>query len=239
MERQPMYIKMYASIKNKILDGDYAVGQLLPPEPALEKQYNTSRTTVRRAVELLAREGYVVVQQGKGTEVLDYITMQNLNKISSFSKTLIDKGYEVKSKSTYIDLVLASEFVARGLKLKEAEEVVRVQRVQLSNNQPIAIITNYLPQKIGYSLLTNDDDFVSLYQYIEEHCLINIDSSNDRISAKSASFSEAQMLDVPVGTALISLKRVCYAKKEPVSVDVLKIVGSKYEFEVNLLNLDS
>lgn len=238
MPRQPIYEKVLNSIKAKIIDGEYETGELLPPEPALEKEYSVSRTTIRKAVEVLVRDGYVKVKQGKGTEVLDYVTMQKLNKVTSFSKTLLDKGHTVKPKTIYIDTTEATVSVAKGLKVKEGTEVVRVQRVQLSNDKPIAIITNYLTKEVGGCLLTNNVDFVSLYQFIEEQSGISIDSSNDRISAKSADFAEAQMLEVPVKTALIYLKRVCYAQGKPISVDILKVVGDKYEFVVNLLGRD-
>ena len=42
------------------------------------------------------------------------------------------------------------------------------------------------------------------------------------------------MLDVPVGTALIYLVRVCYSSGRIVGSDHCRILGSRYEFEVQM-----
>lgn len=69
MARTPAYKAVYFSIKRAIQDGSYKAGSLLPSEPELEKQFNVSRTTVRKAISLLTTEGYLDVKQGRGTLV--------------------------------------------------------------------------------------------------------------------------------------------------------------------------
>lgn len=51
------YLVVYETLKGRIIDEQYPVDSLLPPEPVLEKLFGVSRTTVRRAVEMLSREG--------------------------------------------------------------------------------------------------------------------------------------------------------------------------------------
>ena len=46
------------------------------------------------------------------------------------------------------------------------------------------------------------------------------------------------MLDIPVGTALLYMRRICYAAGRPVCADRLSIVGDKYELEVNMVGRD-
>ena len=108
LDKTPAYVRVYNTLRGRILDGDYALGELLPPEPELEKQFLVSRTTVRKAVELLSREGLVEAKQGRGTRVLDYHTTQNINVVSSLSETLERKGCKVYCKNMYIDTVPAS-----------------------------------------------------------------------------------------------------------------------------------
>ena len=52
--RIPRYLWVYNTLKKQIEDREYVTGDHLPPEPELEKKYNVSRTTIRKAVELLA-----------------------------------------------------------------------------------------------------------------------------------------------------------------------------------------
>ncbi|MES5810641.1 GntR family transcriptional regulator [Mammaliicoccus sciuri] len=60
------YMKIYQSICEKILNGEYAHLQQLPSENELTKIYSTSRETVRKALNLLQEKGYIQKLRGKG-----------------------------------------------------------------------------------------------------------------------------------------------------------------------------
>ena len=88
MQKVTAYMTVYLSIKKLIKEGAYKPGMLLPTERDLEKIYAVSRITVRRAIAMLSDEGYVKVVQGKGTEVRDISTTQQLNTVTSITETL-------------------------------------------------------------------------------------------------------------------------------------------------------
>ena len=62
---QDVYCQLKADIYTK-----YPLGSFLPPELELMQIYNTSRTTIRRAVSILRDEHILDVRQGRGTQVL-------------------------------------------------------------------------------------------------------------------------------------------------------------------------
>jgi GntR family transcriptional regulator len=222
MGLKPAYARMYDALKKDIYNGEYAVGDLLPAEPELEKRFNVSRTTVRRAVDLLSREGLVSAKQGRGTQVLDYKTTQNLNTVSSISETLRQKGYEITSKGMQIDITGASHSVAKQLGINDGDKLVRIQRIQLADGKPVAIMRNFiLPEKVpGIEKYVNK--FSSLYEFLEERYSINIDSARDSISARCADFDEAAMLSVELGSAILYMRRITFEDGVPVSAVGLK-----------------
>lgn len=230
----PAYQRVYNALKARILEGDYGVGELLPSEPELERQFGVSRTTVRKAVENLSREGFVLAQQGRGTVVLDFSTRQNLNEVTSISETLERKGFTVVPKSMYIDRIEASQKLARELEVAPGAPLIRIQRIQLADGKPIAIMHNYLRAEAVPGIDRHSGKFHRLYDFLETEYGIVIDSAYDRITAKSASFSEAEMLQVPVGTALIYLIRNCYSAGKPVCADHCSIIGGRYDFEIRM-----
>ena len=63
----PLYQQIYDEIKDAIEKGVYAPKERIPSELELAEQYDVSRITVRRAVEELCSDGYLVKQQGRGT----------------------------------------------------------------------------------------------------------------------------------------------------------------------------
>lgn len=233
MKKIPAYMMVYDQLKEQIKRGEYPINTLLPTEPELEKCFEVSRTTIRKAVELLAREGFVQVKQGKGTTVLMNRTRQSLNLDASITETLIHKGCEVSSKSMYIDRIEAKGEIAENFSVLEGTELVRIQRIQLANQKPVAIMTNYLlPDRVP-EIKSYSNRFYSLYKFLEETYGVEIEAINTRVSAKEASFAEAEMLQVPIGTALTIIKRICLEKGRPICVDRVSILGESYEFKCN------
>lgn len=232
MAKIQAYMRVYNVLKKQILEGGYFIGSLLPTESELEKMFNVSRTTVRKAVEILCREGFLETRQGRGTEVLDYRTSQNLNVVTSTSETLERKGYKVVTRDMYIDRVKAHGRLAQDLGVEEGDEVIRVQRIQTADDVPIAIMKNYLKASLVPGIESHSNKFTRLYDFLYDFYGVAIDAAQDRITAKNASFEEAQMLGVPVGTALVYLSRICFQNDVPVDVDHVSLVGGRYEFEV-------
>ena len=232
--KQTAYKKVYNTLKQEIRDGKYETGKLLPPEHFLESRFEVSRTTIRRALELLARDGYIDSCQGRGTTVLDFTTVQRLNTLTSMTETLKSKGYKVKTKGMHIDLVEAPAKVAQALMIKEGEIVARIQRVQCANDQPIAIMTNYLPKELVPGIEAHNNEFTSLYNFLETKYNLVLTSAIEHLSAAVADFSEAQILGVTVGWALLVSTRVTYSDSKPVEYAHSRILGDKYRYAVHL-----
>ena len=234
MANNAMYNKVFETIKNRIDQGIYSVGELLPTEQELGEEFKVSRTTIRRAIELLSRDNYLYAKQGFGTMVLDYKTKQSLNAITSISETLRNKGMNVRSKTIHVDTIEATPSLADKLNVKPGALIARVQRIQLADEKPIAIMQNYLIADSVPDLQRYAKTNMSLYLYIEKEYNISIEKTNDQITARSSTFAEAEMLQIPVGAALIIFNRICYQQDKAVCVDYARIVGDRYEFELTL-----
>ena len=63
------YSMIYNDIKNDILNDVYKVGSLLPTEQVLSLKYDVNRSTLRKAMQMLADEGLIEKCPGKGTIV--------------------------------------------------------------------------------------------------------------------------------------------------------------------------
>jgi len=232
MTKQLMYHQIHDRLKKEILSERYAVGSLLPTEAELESEYSVSRTTIRKAMSMLANEGLVEIKQGRGTRVLNHKARQNFNRITSVTESLRKKGYQVTTKSMLIDQVPATYPLTEHLEVKEGESLARVQRIQLADGKPICIMTNYLPYSLVPELEKATGTFTALYQYLESNYDFNITNTKDRIFAVAASFYDAEVLDVLTGTPILQIERTCYNHGKPICFDQVKIIGSQYEVEI-------
>jgi GntR family transcriptional regulator len=227
-------MKVYQQVKNSILNETYPIGTLVPTESELCQQFDVSRTTIRKAMALLEQEGFVNIQQGHGTEVLDYKTTQKLNHVTSFSETLESRGYKVDSQNMHIDMFVPPKNVLNDLNLPEDSQVVRIQRIQLANGKPIALMTNYIIPELVPGILSDSGKFVSLYRHLETKYGIKITSARDTIKGKAADMLEAELLELPIGSPLLVDHRVTYSINKPIEVVVMLVNATKYEFSVNL-----
>lgn len=228
----PRYLRVYNSLKTQVEAGEFKVGDYLPPELELQRLFNVSRTTVRKAVELLSREGFVSIQQGKGTEVLDFKTTQKLQYVTSFSETLREKGFTVHSREIELDFVAVTRTLAVDLKVETGTKLVRIRRVTLANGKPIAIMVNYLLPELVPGIERRIGFMSSLYAFLEAEYNVRIEAATDYISAKAASAQEAEKLQIPVDSPLLVVKRITYSRGQPIEIALLHVVADRYEYSV-------
>ena len=226
------YQRVYEKIKEDILSARYGTGTLMPTEAELETDYGVSRSTIRKAMELLAKEGYVDIRQGRGTMVKDFSARQDYTHVTSVTESLKKRGYHVTTRKLHIEKCRAPEKIAGALALQPPGWTAHVQRIQEADGNPVCMMENYIP----YSLvegIERERGIVSLYRFLEENYGFEIQRTKDVIAAATADFYEAEILGVPVGTAMLQVERICFSPSgEPVCFDYVKILGSYYQIEI-------
>lgn len=65
----PLYYQLQEMLKEDVDAGNWQPGEILPSEAELETQFGVSRTVIRKALDVLAADGQVVRQKGRGTVV--------------------------------------------------------------------------------------------------------------------------------------------------------------------------
>lgn len=68
--RAPRYVQIASTLRRRIQEGHWAIGDKIATLEKLEKEFNVARVTVRQAIELLQDEGLLKSHQGKGTFVI-------------------------------------------------------------------------------------------------------------------------------------------------------------------------
>lgn len=116
-EGKTKYYILMEMLKSAIQSGKIAPGERLPSENQLAAEYGLSRHTVRKALNMLAGEGYIVTEQGRGTfcserllhmkkshniaVIITYITDYIFPRlIQGMDSVLSANGYSIILKST-------------------------------------------------------------------------------------------------------------------------------------------
>ena len=111
--------------------------------------------------------------------------------------------------------------------------MICVQRLQMADDRPIAVMSNYILPELVPGLDEANVEFTSLYRYLEDRYNIYINTSRDFITARTADLPMASLLEVPVGSPLIYVIRVSFSNGQPVLGDIVYINAYMYEFSFN------
>lgn len=78
-----------------ILDGQFPIDSVLPGERELAARLGVTRPTLREALQRLARDGWVDIQQGKSTRVRNYWEEGNLAVLATIARHVerLPKGF--------------------------------------------------------------------------------------------------------------------------------------------------
>jgi GntR family transcriptional regulator len=232
-ERLPQYLRVYDVLRRRIEDHSYPVGSFLPPEPELGRLLAVSRTTVRKAVEMLIDDGFLVVRRGRGTEILDFRAIQRLHFVTSFSETLREQGNEVGYRDVRVSGASASSSLSKDLQVSEGGPLVLVHRLALANGKPIALMDNYLVPELVPGIEGKASRIQSLYVFLESEYALTMEAATDFISARAATRAESRQLGIPGNAPLLVVRRITYARGRPVERADLHIVASRYEYSVH------
>ena len=125
VSKVPLYIQLYNRLRIDIENGVYSPGERLPSEVELEAKYNTSRITIRKAISLLANDGYVSVRQGLGTIVASP-TMYNTNFVTSLTEQLREAGYVPSARDIHVSREYAPPEIADAMGITCSKEMICV-----------------------------------------------------------------------------------------------------------------
>jgi GntR family transcriptional regulator len=114
--------------------------------------------------------------------------------------------------------------------------VVRVQRLRLANGQPISHQVNYLRPALVPGLTAADlTGNVSLYELLERRYDLRIGWADETIGAHEASRTEAEILQIRPGAAVLTSRRVAYLEDgRPFESSFATIRADCYEYTIHL-----
>ena len=231
------YLTVYEKLKKDIQQGKYAVGSMLPTESELEDIFSVSRTTIRRAVSLLVEDGYIHVQQGRGTEVISGMPSEQYYKfhnVSGVRDYFFSSDKSISLDRIFIDRVSADVEIANALAVEEGEIVFRIQRILCNDGKPFAFVINYLRSDVAPDLDTYQGQFYNLYQFMEQHYQMVFKSASEHVSAVRAGFIEAHLLDVQPGEALLLCTRYAQSENCPMEFAKTYLRPDRYNLVVQM-----
>lgn len=169
-DRQPTYQRLRDQLAEQIARQVWQPGQAIPPEVQLAARHGVAVSTVRKALDLLAREGVLERVQGSGTFVRrpDFETAY-----VKFIRYFGSAGDRRMPRSRILERqrLPGPRAVTEALRLEEGAEVVHLLRLRIHDGLPVLIEDIWLDAARFGPILTMEDDAPQLlYPLYERLC---------------------------------------------------------------------
>ena len=154
----PKYQYIKDELKNKIISDQFASGDKFYTEAELIAMYDVSSITVVRALNDLAKDGYIVRQQGKGT----FVSRARKHKLVEFSDVEIFETKDDKVTVLSIERGNTLEYLEK-LGLRGDQFYYKIERIRQSNDVTYIYHTSYIPEQYINANYPNLDYYSSIY----------------------------------------------------------------------------
>jgi GntR family transcriptional regulator len=199
-------------LRHLIEVGDYADGRL-PSEPALARQMDASRATVRSALAQLETDGLVVRKHGSGTFVNPRVqgVQTRLEEVWDFAEMIREAGYTPGVRHCWLRIETPAPEVAGKLGLDPADEILSTANVFLADGDPVIYVVDVIPAKLVRAAYREEELHGPVYAFLEKRCEQRVEYNIARVTAIAADPDLADHLNVDAGTPLHYFEEVGYS----------------------------
>ena len=216
----PAYQRIQGAIRGRIKSGELKPGEPVASERELARVHRVSLMTARHALAGLEQEGMVERRRGAGTFVAP--PRIHFNKLMSYTEQMASRGLSAASKVITARVIEREEEISARLMLPAAGEVVKIERLRHTSDEPFALEACYLPAERFPGLLREPLAKGSLFLALERDYNVQLTYSDEEVDATAADTRVAQLLQVPRGAPLMRIRQVIYGSN---AKPVIYVIG--------------
>lgn len=205
------YQMIYNTIVDQIKSGVIPANTLLPSENELKEQYETSRETIRKALNLLAQNGYIQKVQGKGSIVIDINKFDfPVSGLVSFKELAEKMGEKPKTIVNELSLIKKPDgYIKQQLQLSGKDQVWKVVRTREIGGNKIILDKDFLVTKYVHNL-TEEICADSIYDYLENKLDLKISFAKKEIVVVEPTDEDRSLLDLEGFHSIVVIKNYVY-----------------------------
>jgi len=234
MAQRPVYIDVYTEMLRDIQTGLYPENSLFPPEEKLCR--NASRSTLRRALNMLKETGVLYSVQGNGTYIKPFVFTQPLSDFYSFTDTLKSSNILIQNSVIHYDLVKADKSLAIETGYQEGTVFHKLFRLRSARTYPLMLETTFLPQSRFLTLDTEALSCGSLYEFLREQYNFHADRATEKFRPVMPRSEERTLLHISSNVPCTLLERYSYEGNVLIEYTKSIVRGDKYAFRIELAN---
>jgi DNA-binding GntR family transcriptional regulator len=206
---EPAYAQLVRILRGQIAAGVFRAGDRLPSEAQLCERYGVSPMTVRRVINILADQGVVIAEQGRGTFVkplqLDAATF-DLDRLQQLFRG--DEPATVKLLEARI--ASATERTAQKLDVAPGVRTVYIRRLIYQGATPSLLHREHVIYDPVRPIVEAELEVTALYGLFSGGCKSTLKRGDLTIDATVLTEQEASLLHAEPGAAAFRLEHIFY-----------------------------
>ncbi|CRL63529.1 GntR family transcriptional regulator [Proteus penneri] len=205
-----IYKDIAKSLRIQINSAGYQIGDPLPAEKSLAQQYNVSRMTIRKAVDLLVTAGLLKRKHGSGTYIKEKDVHHENASLKGFVELMANTGHNVRSEVIEFSVIPCPLSIASKLRINSNERIFYSRRIRYVDNKPLIVEDSYMPVKYFRNLtLTHLEG--SKFDFIENICQIKIAGSYETFHPIIPDNNICQLLKIENNIPILRLSTLSYS----------------------------
>jgi GntR family transcriptional regulator len=231
----PLYYQVKQSLLEKLGDGTWKPGDLVPSEQELQETYGVSRITVRQALSELTHEGRFKRHRGQGTFVANKPLVHNPSKRISITELMREQGIEPVWQIRQRDFVTPLPNIAETLGIRSNAKIYFVDYLLSADKEPIGRHLTYLTKPVaesGNAASLSDLELGAFFRALPNREGIQ---TNRTIQSVPASNEEARLLKIRTGHPILSIE-VTYSDADGNPIEHLRANyrGDRFKFQLDI-----
>jgi len=201
----PKYQVVHDEILRRLHSGQYAIGMRLPTEGELSQAFGVSRVTVRKALEMLVRAGFLTSRQGSGYSVATLSPPASTCLVSFTDKVLIEgrvpgaKLLRIETPASEVPATVAGYF---------DEPLALVERLRTVDGEPRLLTQTWIPHRIvphmSAAQFPETGQNQSILRILRQEFELEWTSACETLDSLLATAKVSEMLEVPENTPILS-----------------------------------
>lgn len=230
-----IYKQVAKEIEDKVKTGIYVTAQKLPSEAELAQEFNVSRLTVRKAINLLIDKKVLVKHQNTGTYVMNHQKMSSgASGLQGFNEVALAKGKTPRTEVIGVYVIDYDEKLWSELESKATETIINVNRIRYLDDLPMTVEDLYIRQKFLPDDLKEEDFEQSIFDLIEQK--IDIAYSHQEIEAILVDKTMSIAFEIEVGNPMFrATSNVFSVTGVPIMHDISYYRSDEYTFSNTLI----
>lgn len=201
------YLQIEIELEKYIEDNALQQGDKLPALQSLMKQFDASKSTITKALDLLEKKGIIYQVRGSGIFVRKHKRKGYISLMSNQGITKDLEDFDLTSEVIELKVIKPTTEVAQNLILQKDDDVYYVKRIRYINGQTLCLEESYFNKSI-ITYLNKEIATGSIFHYIREGLGLNIGFLDSFLHVGKLKEEEAEYLGLKTGAPKLRIEGV-------------------------------